>query len=265
MQAIKDRFDEGLLMENGQIRMDFTKLFGSQDGNIDDTEHQMLLFKELEMSQFQEYIEHPLCQAYIGYKFNKRVKLYFWTFFILPSILFAGEPSKINTLENIKMLFSLSVIFSIYSVLLFGNLCVPEKATPTERWEWNQIIHCHGWVNDEKEYTTVEITWVLLILLTIYFCTRDIFKCASLQRKFFTDAYRRLLIQLYYASFQIFHRLLMDVLLIICLYKGWPEQKMEVVRWQYHMASAAGFLLWLQVMIELGRYPGCGKYIMMFK
>ena len=99
MQAIKRRFDEGLALENGQIRMDFTKLFGSNDGNRDDKEHQMLMFKELERSQFQEFIEHPLCQAFIGYKFE-RVKKYFWTCVILPSILFAGEQSKIYTIVN---------------------------------------------------------------------------------------------------------------------------------------------------------------------
>ena len=90
MQAVKDRFDAGLTMEDGQISMDFTKLFGSNDGETNDREHQMTLFKALEKSHFKEYIEHPLCQAFINFKF-KRVKKYFWLFFILPSILNAGK------------------------------------------------------------------------------------------------------------------------------------------------------------------------------
>ena len=90
MVAIRERFDEGIVMENGLIRMDFKKLFGSDDGETSDREHQMTLFKALERSPFQGFIEHPLCQAFISYWF-KRVKKYFWMLFIIPSILCAGK------------------------------------------------------------------------------------------------------------------------------------------------------------------------------
>ena len=90
MQAVKDRFDEGLVMKNGEIKMDFRKLFGSNDGEKSDKEHQMLLFKALKESHFQEYIEHPLCQAFIDLEFE-RVKKLFLMVFILPSILYAGN------------------------------------------------------------------------------------------------------------------------------------------------------------------------------
>ena len=90
MQSVRERFDEGIVMENGLIRMDFNKLFGSDDGETNDREHQMTLFKALEKSHFQGFIEHPLCQAFIGFRF-KRAKKYFWMQYIIPSILYAGK------------------------------------------------------------------------------------------------------------------------------------------------------------------------------
>ena len=146
--------------------------------------------------------------------------------------------------------------FSIYSILLFANLCKPKRDENANaeygRWQWNQTIKCIGWKDDDEELTIVEITWVLLVLMTTYFFIRDILECASLRLKFFMRV-------------STYRRLLTDALLIFCLYRGFPNHDLELERWQYHMASIAGFLLWLQTMIELGRYPGCGKYIMMFK
>lgn len=148
------------------------------------------------------------------------------------------------------------VLFSIYSILLFARLCRPksnENTSAVNRWQWDQPIECfedkHTY---EEDLATVEIAWTLLLLITCYFFIRDIINCVSFRLKFFM-------------RLGTYRRLLTDTLLIFCLYKGFPEQNLTLERWQYHMASIAGFLLWLQTMIELGRYPGCGKYIMMLK
>lgn len=59
--------------------------------------------------------------------------------------------------------------------------------------------------------------------------------------------------------------LAIDILLILCLYKGNPHDETLFERWQFHAATVTSFLLWLQTMLTLGKYPGYGKYIIMFK
>ena len=87
--------------------------------------------------------------------------------------------------------FNLSVTFSIYSILLFGNLCKPEE-NADERFRLDHTIKCQG---SEEDYTTVKATWVLLILMTGYFFMRDILNCAFLRLTFFLrySSYRRLI------------------------------------------------------------------------
>lgn len=93
---------------------------------------------------------------------------------------------------------NLPATFSIYSILLFGNLCKPKKhdtKTSSERWRWDHTIECYGYKDNEEDYTTVQATWVLLILMTGYFFMRDILECAYLRLEFFLrySSYRRLI------------------------------------------------------------------------
>ena len=182
------------------------------------------------------------------------------------------------------------MIFSIYSILLFGNLCKPKEndtKTTSERFRWDHSIKCHG---HEEDYTTVKATWVLLILMTGYWFMREILNCAFLRLTFFLrySSYRRLITDALIREWFITKKVTLTIFFaitntndniwkpksllsklnlsfIFCLYKGFPHPHMQLERWQYHLASIAGFLLWLQMMIELGRYPGWGKYIMMLK
>ena len=91
MPAILKRCDEGVFMENEKIELDFQKVFGSTKGKFSQKEHEMLLLKTLSKSPFQEYLEHPLLQAFVEHKFQ-RVKGLFWIFTLLPTIIFAGIP-----------------------------------------------------------------------------------------------------------------------------------------------------------------------------
>ena len=148
------------------------------------------------------------------------------------------------------------MIFSIYAVLLFGDLCTPDgDDKDEERWQWSKNVTCKNMTDPEDlsgKYNTVQAMWVILVVLTVYFCLRDVAECVSLHMNFFTrtESYRNLAI---------------DILLILCIYKGHPHDERLFERWQYHVATYTSFLLWVQTMLTLGKYPGYGKYIIMFK
>ena len=166
--------------------------------------------------------------------------------------------------------------FSIYSLLLFGDLCQPDDDDDDkDTWKWNVEIECKDvtalrdyWnknLTDPREiykarikidyslkYSIAQMAWVLLVVLTCAFFIRELVECLSLKKKFFTklDSYRHLVI---------------DFLLILCLLKGYPVAKLKLQRWQYHVATFTSFFLWFQMMIVAGKYPGYGKYVHMFK
>ena len=90
MPAILQRCDAGIVLENEKIELDFQKAFGSNKGDKNLKEHDMLLLQTLSSSPFQEYVEHPLLEAFVRHKFD-RVKVFFWFVTLLPTMLFAGS------------------------------------------------------------------------------------------------------------------------------------------------------------------------------
>ena len=89
MPAVLQRCDAGVVLENEKIELDFQKAFGSNKGVQNQKEHDMLLLQTLSSSPFQEYVEHPLLEAFVRHKFN-RVKAFFWFVTLLPTLLLAG-------------------------------------------------------------------------------------------------------------------------------------------------------------------------------
>ena len=125
------------------------------------------------------------------------------------------------------------------------------------RWNWfngnGSSVNCTDRTEDtETEYSTLSAAWVILVIFTVYFWLREILDFVADPRKFIsrTDSLGNLAI---------------DILLILCLYKGNPHDKTLFERWQFHVATVTSFLLWVQTMLTLGKYPGYGKYIIMFK
>ena len=147
-----------------------------------------------------------------------------------------------------------SVIFSIYAVLIFGDLCKPNGDDDDEdRWAWNKTVNCTKWTDDTStEYKTTQVTWVLLVIFTVYFWIREVLKLVADPRTFLS-------------RMESFGDLAIDILLILALYKGFPHDQQNFERWQFHVATVTSFLLWVQTMMTLGKYPGYGKYIIMFK
>ena len=109
MPAILERCDAGVVMENERIELDFQKAFGSsKGGEKNKKEHDMVLLQTLSLSPFEEYVEHPLLEAFVRHKFD-RVKAFFWFVTLLPTIIFAGTHISQH-------------IINLYTALIQGSL-----------------------------------------------------------------------------------------------------------------------------------------------
>ena len=121
MEEFGKRLDSGITMEKDKaiIDLDFTKIFDG--GKMDEDTLQTSLFYDLSQTQFKYLIEHPLCQTFLQNKFNM-VIWYFVFFIMVPHFVF-------------------SVIYSLYSGLIFGHLC-PMNDTDESRWDPDEDIPC---------------------------------------------------------------------------------------------------------------------------
>ena len=99
MPTFHERLNDSLLLakDHNKIELDFTKIFGSSNGKNNKKEHEMLLFRELAQAPepFRSYVEHPLCQAFVSYKF-RHVKYLFWLFSLIPHLIFSGKKLLID-------------------------------------------------------------------------------------------------------------------------------------------------------------------------
>ena len=130
MEEFDTRLDTGITMKKDEatINLDFTKIF-QRDKMKEDT-LETSLFSDLSKSQFKELIEHPLCQTFLNKKFDKKVIWYFVFFIMLPHMVF-------------------STIYSLYSGVFFGYLCLPKNTS--SRWDWLEKIPCDDVDTDSTE------------------------------------------------------------------------------------------------------------------
>ena len=93
MCEFEERLDAGLVLvkNDNKVEIDFSAIFGSKEGKRSRREHEMVVFKALADSPepFRSYVEHPLCEAFISYKFDQ-IKHLFWFFTAIPHLLLAG-------------------------------------------------------------------------------------------------------------------------------------------------------------------------------
>ena len=151
------------------------------------------------------------------------------------------------------ILYHISAIFSIYSILIFGHLCAPDDEDNGEtRWQWNQTIDCHRNTSDnQNKFNTATVAWVVLVILTIIFILRDFIELMTHYKY-------------YFIKWKNIQNLYVDVLLLCVLYNGNPHEELKYQRWQYHVGILTSFLLWFQMMMVSGEFPGLGKYVHMF-
>ena len=64
-----------------------------------------------------------------------------------------------------------------------------------------------------------------------------------------------------------YRNLLIIISIVLVVHKGYPGSRtdLSLQRWQYHVASITCLLLWVEMLMLVGKIPKFGKYIHMFK
>ena len=140
------------------------------------------------------------------------------------------------------------VVFSVYSGTLFGYLCAPGDEEAVNRFDLSEEIECR-----HRGYKlTAYYAWLLLLLsLAIYIVKETI--SLSLQQR-------------YFYKWETYRNLATIVTIVLVVHKGSPTTThLKLQRWQYHVAAGACLLLWLEMLMLVGKIPKFGKYIHMFK
>ena len=171
------------------------------------------------------------------------------------------------------------MVYSTYSGLLFADLCQPDDDDDDdERWNgWNKIrcipTSCTEennrtweesktkWCNDHLDtseltmakYTVARVAWFLTVIIIA-------FKCVMLLATLLSQKFR------FFLQWSNYPDLLVIILILFTIHSGEPDTdgRTKLQRWQYHLASFANFLMWIEVMVRMGKFPGNGKYIQMF-
>ena len=240
MDEFTRRLDSGVKKVGDVISLDFSKI-----STKDDTS----LFKDLVKSHGSEMLKdqilHPLCHAYL-YKKYSQLKWFY--------ILIIGLSH-----------FVFSAIYSIYSVLLFQYICSPDNNFDqgADRWNWNTIIECN--TNDKLE-GLMFVLWILITIFAVVYIMREVCKQWFLKRNTHVVVDGELMDS--FLNWDTLRNFLILISIILNIYAGPPtasgeSKKMEIAVWRYHVASLTCVLLWLEMMMLVGRVPRFGKYVQM--
>ena len=194
-------------------------------------------------------MEHPLVKTYLHLKM-KQVQYFYWVLIICHFIF--------------------SVVFSIYAVLTFAFLCPPTAKDRASRKDFTARVTCNGLperedINSEDIQSTILASWIFLTFFTIVFMLRESGKVPSLptSHKKCWDLLKHL------CKFETMRNTVMIVLMVALIYPrlhtGPPKLSSEVGRWEYYFACIASFLLWIEMLVMIGRVPMFGKYIQMYR
>ena len=55
------------------------------------------------------------------------------------------------------------------------------------------------------------------------------------------------------------------IMLVSLVYCTGTKSSKKVHRWEYYFACIASFLLWIEMLVMIGRVPMFGKYIQMYR
>jgi hypothetical protein len=271
-----------------KIRLDFRKFFSvpvrntlekGETETIESTGN-MEMFLTLAESPFKSIMEHPLLRAFLYLKM-KQVQV-FYSLLISAHLIF-------------------SVVFSIYCCLLFSELCPPNKRS--ERKDLSAVIICNisakvtKWNNNTENFTTaqdnlnaINISRVFLFICIPIFCIRELMKISGnvwlhlrkseTWRNTVMIVFMVALIFPYYFEVVVVDNITDVGDVVLEVVEKIPDvgdvvlesttfiydsEYYLIVRWQYYLAALSCFLLWIEMLIMIGRLPLFGKYIQMYK
>ena len=259
--AIKEfekRLDKGIRLEDPgnetKILLDFRKLFSVKELKARAGEGNLGMFLNMGQSNVKgspvvSILEHPLVKSYLHLKM-KQVQYFYWVL--------------------IMCHFIFSVVFSIYAVLTFAFLCPPTAKDRASRKDFIARVTCNGLperedIDSEDIQSTILASWIFLTFFTIVFMLRESGKVPSLP----TSRKKCWALLKHLCKFETLRNTVMIILMVVLIYPrlltGPPKLKSEVGRWEYYFACIASFLLWIEMLVMIGRVPMFGKYIQMYR
>jgi len=149
-----------------------------------------------------------------------------------------------------------SVTYSVYAVLVFKNLCIPElKAHPGDKVTCNfTLSQSNVDITDhEAKVINAQLSWIFLIIFTILYVGKECTKFAHLKYRYVITLESWL------------NNLVIISVLLTTFYVSPFAEEVFVYRWQYHACGFGVFLTWLLQMFLIGKVPRFGKYVEMFK
>jgi len=235
------------------IHLDFRKLFSVEEFKARDGEGNLAMFLNLcepvgqcngQGSPVSSILEHPLVKTYLHLKM-KQVQYFYW-------ILIACH-------------FIFSVVFSIYAVLTFAFLCPPIEKDRDMRYDFTATVKCECEQNKREDMddikNTIFASWVFLMIFTIVFILRETGKLPGLP----TSLKKCWALLKHCCKFETLRNTVMIVMLVSLIYCTETKPSREVHRWEYYFACIASFLLWIEMLVMIGRVPMFGKYIQMYR
>ena len=198
-------------------------------------------------SPHSHLLKHPLSEAFLHLKW-KQIQYMHIAFIIFTHLVY-------------------SVVYTIYALMVFVQLCRPNSYDNfiDIRWNITSNVTCKFHpsgdpMSVDTEYNTyrkkamlAQVSWVFLIMFTLIYVVNESIKIFTNLRDYFSkwDSYIDLILIF---SFPL-----------ISFHEDPFVEVFSMRLWQFHMAAAGCFLSWLQMMFLIGKLPKFGKYVQMFR
>ena len=252
IEEFKKRLDKGIRLEDpgneNKILLDFRRLFSIWEQKAREGEGlgNMAMFLNLSIPAGQcgiSILEHPLVKAFLYLKM-KQVQFFYWILMLCHFIF--------------------SVVFSIYAVLTFAFLCPPTENDRPSRKNFTMSVECIG-AHQREDIDIIKeaifASWIFLTIFTIAFILRETGKVPELP----TSRKSCLAFLKHLCKFETLRNTVMIIMMVILVYGTGSKPSTEVQRWQYYLACSTLFLLWIEMLVMIGRVPMFGKYIQMYR
>ena len=246
IKEFKKRLDKGIRLEDPgnetKIQIDFRKLFSVEEFKARDGEGNLAMFLNLcepvgQGSPVVGILEHPLVKTYLHLKM-KQVQNFYWILIVCHFIF--------------------SIVFSVYAVLTFAFYCPPADEDRLMRRNFTSTVKCRG---SQRIKGTIFASWVFLIIFTIVFILRESGKVPGLP----TSHKKCWALVKHSCKFETLRNTMMIVLMVALICCSGPKPSPEVQRWEYYFACIASFLVWIEMLVMIGRVPMFGKYVQMYR
>ena len=125
---------------------------------------------------------------------------------------------------------------------MFGYLCAPGVNESEHRFDFSYEVECKDEEEDKDFKLTAYVAWLLLLLsLGIYIVKETLSLCIQ-QRCFY--------------KWETYRNLATIITIVLVVHRGSPmTPDLKLRRWQFHVAAGTCLLIWLEMLMLVGKIP----------